>query len=72
MIAFKYSKNLNEIIGGHTPKQRKIFKKSLDTLNKKSITCSLMKQCLKDQVQVQKPIQVVAMDQMPDHTSNRE
>ena len=29
MIAFKHSKNLQEIIGGHTVKQGKVFKKNL-------------------------------------------
>ena len=28
-------------------------------------------QCLVDQIQVQKSIQVVATDQMPDHTENK-
>ena len=28
--------------------------------------------CLVDQIQVQKPIQIIAIDQMPDHTDNRE
>ena len=33
MIAFKRSKNLQDIIGGHTVKQRKVFKKNLARLN---------------------------------------
>ena len=33
MIAFKRSKNLQEIIGGHTVKQRKVFQKILTRLN---------------------------------------
>ena len=40
MTAFKRSKNLQEIIGGHTVKQRKVFKKSLVRLNGKSMPCS--------------------------------
>ena len=40
MIAFKRSKNLQEIVGGHTVKQKKVFKKSLDRLNGKSMHCS--------------------------------
>ena len=40
MTAFKRSKNLQEIIGGHTVKLRKVFKKSLDKLNGKSMPCS--------------------------------
>ena len=40
MIAFKRIKNLQEIIGGHTVKQEKVFKKNLDRLNGKSVPCS--------------------------------
>ena len=40
MIAFKRNKNLREIIGGHTVKQGKVSKKSLDRLNGKSMPCS--------------------------------
>ena len=40
MIAFKRSKNLQEIIGGHTVKQGKVFKKNLARLNGKSVPCS--------------------------------
>ena len=40
MIAFKRSKNLQEIIGGYRVKQGKIFKKSLVRLNGKSMPCS--------------------------------
>ena len=40
MIAFKRSKNLQEIIGGHTVKQGKVFKKSLVRLNGKYMPCS--------------------------------
>ena len=39
MIAFKRSKNLQEIIGGHTVKQS-FFKKNLARLNRKSVPCS--------------------------------
>ena len=39
MIAFKRSKNLQEIIGGHTVKQGKVFKKNLARLNEKSVPC---------------------------------
>ena len=37
IIAFKRSKNLQEIIGGHTVKQGKVFKKNLTRLNGNSI-----------------------------------
>ena len=37
MIAFKRSKILQEIIGGHTVKQGKVFKKNLTRLNGNSI-----------------------------------
>ena len=40
MIAFKRSKNLQEIIGGHTVKQGKVFKKNLTRLNGNSMPCS--------------------------------
>ena len=40
MIAFKRSKNLQEIIGGHTVKRGEVFKKSLVRLNGKSMLCS--------------------------------
>ena len=39
MIAFKRSKNLQEIIGGHTLKQEQIFKKNLTRLNGNSMPC---------------------------------
>ena len=39
IIAFKRSKNLQEIIGGHTVKQRKAFKEGLDGPNGKPIPC---------------------------------
>ena len=39
MIAFKRSKNLQEIIGGHTVKQGNVFKKNLIRLNGKSMPC---------------------------------
>ena len=35
MIAFKLIKNLQEIIGGHTVKQAKVFKKNMARLNRK-------------------------------------
>ena len=40
MIAFKHRKNLQKIIGGHTVKPGKVFKKSLDILNGRSVPCS--------------------------------
>ena len=40
MTAFKRSKNLQEIIGGHTVKQGQVFKKNLARLNGKSVPCS--------------------------------
>ena len=40
MIAFKRSKNLQEIIGGHTVKQGRVFKENLTRLNGNSIPCS--------------------------------
>ena len=40
MIAFKCSKNLQEIIGGHGVKPRKVFKKNLTRLNGNSMPCS--------------------------------
>ena len=40
MIAFKRSRNLQEIIGGHTVKQGKVFKKNLAGINGKSVPCS--------------------------------
>ena len=40
MIAFKRRKNLEQIIGDQTVKQGKVFKKSLDGLNGKSMPCS--------------------------------
>ena len=40
MIAFKCIKNLQEIIGAHTVKQGKVFKKDLTRLNKNSMPCS--------------------------------
>ena len=40
MIAFKSSKNLQEIIGGHTVKEVKVFRKNLARLNGKSTPCS--------------------------------
>ena len=40
MIAFKCSKNLQEIIGGHTVKPEKVFKKNLTRLNGNSMPCS--------------------------------
>ena len=40
MIAFKRCKNFQEIFGGHTVRQGKIFKKSLVRLNGKSMPCS--------------------------------
>ena len=45
-IAFKRSKNLQEIIGGHIVKQGKIFKKNLTILNGNSMSCSLTKPSL--------------------------
>ena len=41
MITFKQSKNLLEIIGGHTVKQGKVFMTNLVTLNRKPMPCSL-------------------------------
>ena len=38
----------------------------------KSTTSYPSQQCHLDQIQVQKPIRVVATDQMPDHTYNRD
>ena len=40
MIAFKRSKNLQEIIGSHTVKQGKVFLKNLASINGKSVPCS--------------------------------
>ena len=40
IIAFKRSRNLKEIIGGHIVKQGKVFKKNLTRLNGKSLPCS--------------------------------
>ena len=40
MIAFKRSRNLQEIIGGHTVKQGKVFQKNLARINGKSVPCS--------------------------------
>ena len=40
MTAFKRSKNLQEIIGGYTVKQEKVFKKNLTRLNGNSMPCS--------------------------------
>ena len=40
MIAFKRSQNLQEIIGGHTVKEGKVFKKNLARINGKSVPCS--------------------------------
>ena len=40
MIAFTRSKSLKEIIGGHTVKQGKVFKKNLARLSRKSMPCS--------------------------------
>ena len=40
MIAFKRSKNLQEIIGGHTVRQGNVFKKSLARLKGKSMPSS--------------------------------
>ena len=40
MIAFKRSQNLQEIIGGHTVKQGKVFKKNLARINGNSVPCS--------------------------------
>ena len=40
MIAFKRSQNLQEIIGGQTVKQGKVFKKNLARINGKSVPCS--------------------------------
>ena len=40
MIAFKRSKNLQEIIGGHTVKQARVFKENPTRLNGNSIPCS--------------------------------
>ena len=40
MIAFKCSQNLQEIIGGHTVKQGKVFMKNLARINGKSVPCS--------------------------------
>ena len=40
MIAFKRSQNLQAIIGGHTVKQGKVFKKNLARINGKSVPCS--------------------------------
>ena len=40
MIAFKRSQNLQEIIGGHTVKQGKVFKKNLARIKGKSVPCS--------------------------------
>ena len=40
MIALKRSKNLQEITGGHTVKQGKVFRKNLDRLNGRSVPCN--------------------------------
>ena len=50
MIAFKRSRNLQEIIGGHTVKQGKVFKKSLARINGKSVPCSHM-ECILCKIQ---------------------
>ena len=46
MIAFKSSKNLQEIIGGHTVRQGKVFKKNLIRLNGNTMPCSSTRQSL--------------------------
>ena len=46
MKSFKRSKNLQEIIGGHTVKQEKVFKKSLDRLNQNAMPSSLARSSL--------------------------
>ena len=46
MIAFKLSKNLQEILGDHTVKQGIVFKKSLHRQNEKSVPCSLTRPSL--------------------------
>ena len=46
MLTLKRSKNLEEIIAGHTVKQGKIFKKNLARLNGKSVPCSSMRPSL--------------------------
>ena len=46
IIAFKRSKNLQEIIGGHTVKQGKVFQKILTKLNGNSMPCSLTRPSL--------------------------
>ena len=46
IIAFKHSKFLQEIVGGHTVKQGKVFKKNLARLNGKSVPCGSMRPSL--------------------------
>ena len=46
MVAFKLSKNLQEIVGGHTVKQGNVFKRSLHRQNGKSVPCSLTRPSL--------------------------
>ena len=43
VTAFKRSKNLQGIIGGHTFRQRNVFKKNLARLSGKSMPCSSKK-----------------------------
>ena len=40
IIAFKLIENLQEMIGSHTIKQAKVFKKILHRQNRKSLACS--------------------------------
>ena len=46
MITFKRRKNFQEIIGGHTVKQGKVFQENLARLNGKSMRCSSMRPSL--------------------------
>ena len=46
MIAFKRSKNLQEIIGSHAVKQEIVFKKNLARINRKYVPCSLTRPSL--------------------------
>lgn len=46
VIAFKRIENTPEIIGSHTIKQTKVFKKSLDGQTRKSLSCSLARASL--------------------------
>ena len=46
MIALKLSRNLEWVIGGHTVKQGKVFKKSLHRHDEKGMSCNWRKPLL--------------------------